>query len=398
MIPIFICDLLCILDSYVCIVKNNYRLLKNPLFYRFYRAMPGAPISQQRDRDSMNMPLSNPRFDEKDKQMVDADVEVIEQICKEDNTRMDPITENEVKAALKRLNNNNAVDVMGLTAEHFKLAGQELSVFLTCFLNYVIDMGTVSVVLKEGILTPIFKKGDPSNPGNYRGISVTPVMLKILEHILNARHSHILMNTQSKLQKGFTPGCSSLNAAFILSEQDLFLTTLHAQKAFDVVDQNSLLRKLYLDGIRGNDWLLLKELYSDCSSMIKWAGELSDPINIKQGVRQGGVLSTGHYKRYNNPMLLQLEKGYSGIKIGSISIPYVTVADDLVILAGSKSENQAMVWDVEDSSNRERCCVHPAKSHILWYKFGKKRQFRLGCISGGYKGGCFTFGYTVRDK
>ena len=115
------------------------------------------------------------------------------------------------------------------------------------------------------------------------------------------------------------------------------------------MDQNSLLRKLYLGGIRGNDWLLLKELYSDSSSRIKWAGELSDPINIKQGVRQGGVLSTGHYKRYNNSLLLQLEKGYSGIKIGSISIPHVTVADDLAILAGSKSENQVMVWDIDCS-------------------------------------------------
>ena len=60
-------------------------------------------------------------------------MEVIEQICKEDNIRMDPITEKEVKAALKRLNNNKAVDVMGLTAEHFKLAGQELSVFPNLF-------------------------------------------------------------------------------------------------------------------------------------------------------------------------------------------------------------------------------------------------------------------------
>ena len=231
-----------------------------------------------------------------------------------------------------------------------------------------------------------------NTPWHFRYLQqVTPVLLKILEHILNARHSQILMNTQSRLQKGFTPGCSSLNAAFILSEcilesamnkQDLFLTTLDTQKAFDVVDQNSLLRKLYLDGIRGNDWLLLKELYSDCSSRIKWAGELSDPINIKQGVRQGGVLSTGHYKRYNNPLLLQLEEGYSGIKIGSISIPHVTVADDLAILAGSKSENQVMVWDVEDSSNRERYCVHPAKSHILWYKFGKKDNSDLDVFLG----------------
>ena len=122
------------------------------------------------------------------------------------------------------------------------------------------------------------------------------------------------------------------------TKEDIFLTTLDTQKAFDVVDQNSLFRKLYLGGIHGDDWLLLKDLYSDCSSRMKWAGELSDPINISQGVRQGGVLSTGHYKQYNNPLLLQLEERYAGFKIGSIGIPHITVADDLVLLA-SHHEN-----------------------------------------------------------
>ena len=123
-----------------------------------------------------------------------------------------------------------------------------------------------------GILNSVFKKGDPTNPGNYSGITVTPVLLKILEHIINTRHNHIFAPTQSRIQKGFTPGCSSLNAAFILSEcileaannkHDLLLTTLDTQKTFDVVDQNSLFRKLYLDGMHGDDWLLLKNLHSD---------------------------------------------------------------------------------------------------------------------------------------
>ena len=35
-----------------------------------------------------------------------------------------------------------------------------------------------NVIMKEGILAAIFKKGDPSNPGNYRGITATPVLLK----------------------------------------------------------------------------------------------------------------------------------------------------------------------------------------------------------------------------
>ena len=207
-------------------------------------------------------PLENLNFDQQYKQMVDLDVEIIELLCKEESIPMDYVTVKEVVTALKRLNYNKAVDIMGLTSEHFKLAGHEVSEFLTCFLNYLIDTGTVSVILKEGILTPTFKKGDLSNPENYRGITVTSVLLKILEHVFNTRHSLMLLDTQSRLQKRFTSGCSSLNAAFILSEyilesaitkQDLLLTTLDTQKAFDVVDQNSFLRKLYLDDIHGND-------------------------------------------------------------------------------------------------------------------------------------------------
>ena len=61
-------------------------------------------------------------------------------------------------------------------------------------------------------------EGDPTSPGNYRGITVAPVLLKVLEHVLNTRHNKILEETQSKLQKGFTSGCPSLNAAVFLTE------------------------------------------------------------------------------------------------------------------------------------------------------------------------------------
>ena len=247
-------------------------------------------------------------------------------------------------------------------------------------------------MLKEGILNPFFQKGYPTNPGNYRGITVTPVLLKILEHVINTRHNHIFAPTQSRIQKGFTPGCPSLNAVFILSEcileaannkHDLLFTTLDTKKAFDVVDHNSLFRKLYLDGIHGDDWLLLKNLYSDCSSRIKWAGDLSHPINIKQGVRQWGVLSTGHYKRYNNPLLHHLEKNHVGMKIGSISIPHITVPDDLALLAKEKSDMQVMVWDAENGAERERYCIHPTKSHTLLYKSGRRDDSELNIFLNG---------------
>ena len=80
-------------------------------------------------------------------------------------------------------------------------------------------------------------------------------------------------------------------------------------------------------------------------------------------------------------MLLQLEERYPGIKIGSISIQHITVADDLVLFAENKSEMQVMVWGVEDSAGRERYCVHPAKSHILWYEFGGRKDSDLDIYS-----------------
>ena len=175
--------------------------------------------------------------------------------------------------ALNRLKNNKAADSMGLCSEHLKFGGQPVVEFVTSMLNCLIKAKVVSAVLKEGIITPVCKKGDSTDPGNYRGITVTPVLLKVFEHVLNCRHNKILGKTQSRLQKGFTSGCSSLNAAVILTEcileaknnkEELILTTLDTQKAFDVVDHNSLLRKLYLDGIQGDDRLLIRDMYSDC--------------------------------------------------------------------------------------------------------------------------------------
>ena len=198
-------------------------------------------------------PFENTRFDKEYKQIVDLHVEAIVVLCREESSSMDPVTEAEVASALKGLNNNKAADIIGLTSKLLKLAGIETIELIDPLLNYIIRSRSISAVLKEGILTPIYKKVDPSDPGNYRGITVTPVYLKILENILNACHIAIYQETQSLLQKWFTPGCSSLNDALILTEclpeagnnkSDVFVTTLNTQKAFDVVDQNLLLRRL----------------------------------------------------------------------------------------------------------------------------------------------------------
>ena len=71
---------------------------------------------------------------------------------------------------------------------------------------------------------------------------------------------------------------------------------LDAAKAFDVVWQESLLRKIFLEGVDGTIWLTLLNMYTKATSLVKWGHHVSAPFQVRQGVRQDGILITVHYK------------------------------------------------------------------------------------------------------
>ena len=49
----------------------------------------------------------------------------------------------------------------------------------------------------------------------------------------------------------------------------MYLTTLDAAKAFDVVNHEPLFRKLYLDGVKGDMLQILLEIYNNASTRVK---------------------------------------------------------------------------------------------------------------------------------
>ena len=135
------------------------------------------------------LPQQKENFDKEYKELVDQDIESIQSICEAAERPVKPVTQEEVQKTLNKLKNNKAMDSMGLCSEHLNLGGQTVTEFLTGMLNCLIRSKAVSVVLKEGLLTQIYKKGDPTDPGNYRGVTVTLVLLKVLEHVVNSRHN-----------------------------------------------------------------------------------------------------------------------------------------------------------------------------------------------------------------
>ena len=74
-------------------------------------------------------------------------------------------------------------------------------------------------LLKTGLLTPIFQnKGSKLHVTNYRGITVTPVVCKIIESIMKNGLRSKWDQQQCPLQRGFTKNSAPLNAAFILEK------------------------------------------------------------------------------------------------------------------------------------------------------------------------------------
>ena len=79
-------------------------------------------------------------------------------------------------------------------------------------MNCIFRAGEVSESMKVGILTPVYKrKGSSIEAKNYRGITITPVVSKVLENVIRRRIQPYIVKTQNNLQRGFMKNSSPLN-------------------------------------------------------------------------------------------------------------------------------------------------------------------------------------------
>jgi hypothetical protein len=83
--------------------------------------------------------------------------------------------------------------------------------------NLLIESGKFPDQWCEGLITPIFKSGDKTNPNNYRGICVTICLSKFLCIVLNERLSKFSpeQNLMHRSQIGFQSGHSHRTADHI---------------------------------------------------------------------------------------------------------------------------------------------------------------------------------------
>ena len=188
-----------------------------------------------------------------------------------------------------------------IPARFLKEFAHQLAPLLTVLYQASINQGFIPADWKIAKVTPIFKKGNKSNPSNYRPVSLTSICCKVLEQIIYSSVSHHLTqyNILRTEQHGFWSG-RSCESQLLITIHDLAqnldegkqtdVILLDFTKAFDKVPHNHLCYKLSLYGIRGSLLLWIKNFLTGRTQQVVVNGHISGHTEVTSGVPQGSVI------------------------------------------------------------------------------------------------------------
>ena len=154
---------------------------------------------------------------------------------------------------------------------------------------------------KKANVCPIFKKGKRNEPENYRPVSLTSVVCKVMESIIKRQMVEYLTSNAffEGCQHGFVKGRSTLTNLLetfeawtrILDEGfGVDVAYLDYRKAFDTVPHRRLLVKLDRLGIQGKLLGWIGSFLQNRTMRVVVRNDGSRWIVVKSGVPQGSVL------------------------------------------------------------------------------------------------------------
>jgi len=243
------------------------------------------------------------------------------------------------------------------------------------------------------ILIPKNIRKSKNNSTNYRSIAIGNIIGKLLDRIVLAKHATIL--DTSELQFGFKSKHSTVQCTFVLNEivelynsqgSPCYTVLLDATKAFDRVHFVKLFSLLLERSMCPTVLKLLIFMYTNQKLNVRWQSVTTNSFNCSNGIKQGGVLSPILFCVYMDEILKRLKDNGVGCCMGDLFAGALCYADDLCLLAPSRSAAQQMLSLCEQFSQEFNVKFNSKKSKLIVFKpscmHGSNIQFVPLSLSG----------------
>lgn len=242
------------------------------------------------------------------------------------------VTEAEVYSTIMHLKNSSCTDSFDIQVRPVKFVADIIARPLSHIFNICLSTGTFPAAVRTAKITVIYKKGDKNNLGNYRPISILPVLSKAFEKLLHSRLSTFTdkYNLMSDSQYGFRKTRSTELA--LLTQKEFIAQEIENKKivlgifvdftkAFDSLNRELLLQKLQYYGIRGTGLQLIQSYLSNRHQYVAINKYVSSTKSTAYGVPQGSILGPFLFNIYIND-IVQIDP----------RVKFIIYADDTTLL------------------------------------------------------------------
>ena len=308
----------------------------------------------------------------------------------------------DVEAAIGKLSPSSAC-LGPLKAALIKAGKPVLAPVLARLFTALFRAGVFPPAWALGAISPIHKKGDATDPNNYRGITVGHVLGKLYALTINTRLTAWLEEHGKRAtgQAGFRKAHQTVDNCFILRALierarargvKLYTCAVDFEKAFDSVDRPQLWAALQRAGVGGCMLRAIQSMYADVPVCVKSPSSLSGCFQSVLGVKQGCPLSPllfGVLLDDFEVLLQQALGDAAGLpRLAGRVVPPLLFADDMFLLSLSPTGLQAQLDYLQSYCDAKRLTVNAAKTQVM--------IFRPGGGSGGKVAAGDAFSYAGR--
>lgn len=220
------------------------------------------------------------------------------------NRQLDPliVSETGVLNLLLNIDTKKGAGPDNIPNVFLKRYAEWMAKYLCIIFNKSLATSSLPAEWKMAKVIPVHKSGSESDASNFRPISLTSTICKLLEHII-LKHITTFLDRErvlSPFQHGFRQGVSTVTQLLELihelslsvdHQKQTDLIMLDFSKAFDRVPHLKLLKKVESTIGKGpiSDWI--RDYLSDRSQYVQIQQERSPIVKVTSGVPQGSVLA-----------------------------------------------------------------------------------------------------------